>query len=125
MSRIPWASRNVVTAKEVGLEFGEVRSTLRAIVARLTALEKQASTSFSDSPLSLNIRRDSVPVTAGSNTITFSSALSTTNYALSSLPVFVSSTETAQANLNAKSTTGFTCYSPSAGTLDYTAIEIA
>jgi len=120
--RIQWPSRNTVTGRELGQEFGEVYKAIAKVRSLIASSSSVASPTSSGS---VNIRRGSVAVVAGSNTITFSTPLSTTDYALSSLPVFVSSTETAQANLNAKSSIGFTCYSPSAGTLDYTAIEIA
>lgn len=122
--RIQWPSRNTVTGRELALEFGAVYSESDALRRRIAALEQLSQASFGDTIDSFNVRRGSVAVVEGNNPIPFDKPLQSKDYALSAPMIKVSSTESALGNIVSKFPEGFTVYAPSAGTLDYTAIEI-
>ena len=85
------------------------------------------SSVIGSTPTALNTRVGiGVTLAAGSNTITFSSALSTTNYALSHPFAYTSNGGLIQFSVDPASRTvnGFTLVAASAGKLDYSAIAL-
>jgi len=99
----------------------EQESTLRqikSVQSRLETLESLLAL-FSAN----HIRRGSVSVIAGTNSVKFQTSMGTTSYILPKMLLFIDSLNEGTAQVNSKQKDGFTCYCSDAGTLDYLAIK--
>ena len=117
--QINFANRQAVSAKEM--------SKLADWVYReLVSIEKKAfksSASFSTTTISGRAAQSGTRlVVAGTNTITFDTALPSANYALPKLRTYVSSSEEDNPNVVSKTASGFVCYCNMAGLMDFVAV---
>lgn len=108
-------------ALNVNRIFDQVYRDLDDIVKALEERIIGQSTSL----VNRQVRTDIVPVAIGSNVILFKSPMTGTDYVITKLRTYVSSTEEDNPNVVSKTASGFTCYCNMAGSLEYIVMENA